>query len=303
MKVLITDGLSKAAIADLKAKNYQVTEQFFEDEKLGDALKDFNAVVVRSATKIRKKHLDKALETGNLKLIIRGGVGIDNIDHEYAESRGISVKNTPAASSPSVAELAVAHMFSLARALPFAKMSMSEGKWEKKKFNGIELAGKTVGVVGMGRIGIELATRAKALGMEVIFYDVREDLEVSSQFRKVTLDELYKDSDFISLHIPAQDNGKPVVGSDEIKKMKDGVYIINCARGGVIDENALIEALDSGKVTGAGIDVYEEEPTKNIRLASHQNVSATPHIGAQTKEAQARVGAEVVQVISKFFEK
>jgi len=302
-RILITDGMDKNAIADLKKYGYDVVEKFYSDEGLGAALKDFNVVVVRSATKVREKHLKAALETGNLKLVIRGGVGIDNIDAKFAQTNGISVMNTPGASAPSVAELALAHMFALARFLPDAKTTMCEGKWEKKCYNGIEVAGKTLGIVGMGRIGMELATRAHGLGMTVLYYDIRANLDVPNLYKKASMDELLAKSDFISLHVPIE-KGKPaVIGANEFAKMKKGVYIINCARGGVVDETALIAAMDSGKVTGAGIDVYIEEPTSNINLVKHARVSVTPHIGAQTKEAQERVGAEVIQIVRKFFEK
>jgi D-3-phosphoglycerate dehydrogenase len=200
-RILITDGMDKNAIADLKKYGYDVVEKFYSDEELGAALKDFNVVVVRSATKVREKHLKTALETGNLKLVIRGGVGIDNIDAKFAKDNGISVMNTPGASAPTVAELALAHMFSLARFIADSKQTMCDGKWEKKIYNGIEISGKTLGVVGMGRIGVELSKRAKALGMDVLYYDMRADLDVPG-YKKSTMDEILERSDFISLHIP-----------------------------------------------------------------------------------------------------
>lgn len=302
-KILITDGMDKNAVADLKKYGYEVIEKFYSDEELGNALKDVNVVVVRSATKVREKHLKQALETKNLKLVIRGGVGIDNIDSKFAEENGIKVMNTPGASAPSVAELALAHMFALARFLPDAKTTMCEGKWEKKCYNGIEISGKTLGVVGMGRIGMELATRARGLGMDVLYYDIRKELDVPNIYKRATMDEILSKSDFLSLHVPIKKGEPALIGEKEFQKMKDGVYIINCARGGVVDEGALIKALDSGKVGGAGIDVYVEEPTANIALVKHARVSVTPHIGAQTTEAQERVGAEVIEIVRKFFEK
>jgi D-3-phosphoglycerate dehydrogenase len=301
-KILVTDGMSKTAVNELKNSGYEVIEQYYEDEALGGALKDVDAIVIRSATKVREKHINEALEAGKLKLIIRGGVGIDNIDHKYAEQKGVSVRNTPAASSPSVAELAVAHMFALARFIPVAKMTMSEGKWDKKKYKGIELSGKTLGIIGIGRIGIELANRADALGMNVIYTDIRDDLDVSQSFKRVSFEDVLGKSDFISVHVPISKGQPALIGKKEISGMKDGSYIINCARGGVVDEEALIDALDSGKLAGAGVDVFVEEPTKNIKLASHPKVSVTPHIGAQTGEAQERVGDEVVKIIRGFFE-
>ncbi len=301
-KILVTDGMNKDAIAELKKHGYEVIEKFYEDEALGAALKDVDVCVVRSATKVREKHLKTALETKKLKLVIRGGVGIDNIDSKFAEANGIKVMNTPGASAASVAELALAHMFSLARFIADAKYTMCEGKWEKKIYNGIELSGKTLGVVGMGRIGSELATRAKALGMDVLYYDLRADLNIPG-YKKATLDEILKNADFISLHVPISKGQPALIGANEMAKMKKGAYIINCARGGVVDEAALIAALDSGQLGGAGIDVYVEEPTNNLALVKHSRVSVTPHIGAQTREGQERVGAEVVEIVRKFFEK
>ena len=302
-RILITDGMDKNAVAELKKSGYDVVEKFYADEELGTALKDFDAVVIRSATKVREKHIKTALETGKLKLVIRGGVGIDNIDAKFAEQNGVSVMNTPGASAPSVAELALTHMFALARFIPDAKTTMCEGKWEKKIYNGTEISGKTLGIVGMGRIGMELATRARGLGMDVLYFDVRPAVDAPSIYKKVSMDELLANSDFISLHIPLAKGSAAVIGATELGKMKKTAYIINCARGGVVDENALIAALDSGKIAGAGIDVYCEEPTNNINLVRHARVSVTPHIGAQTIEAQERVGAEVIQILKKFFEK
>jgi len=299
-RVLVTDGMDKNAVAELKKHGFEVIEKFYSDEELGAALKDVDVVVIRSATKVREKHLNVALETKKLKLIIRGGVGIDNIDSKFAEANGIKVMNTPGASAPSVAELALAHMFALARFIPVAKTTMCEGKWDKKNYNGIEISGKTLGVVGMGRIGMELATRAKALGMSVLFYDLRPELAVPG-CRKATMDEILKDSDFISLHIPLAKGSAAVIGANELAKMKKTAYIINCARGGVVDETALLAALDAGHLAGAGVDVFVEEPTNNIALSRHPKVSVTPHIGAQTSEAQERVGAEVIEIVRKFF--
>ena len=299
-KVLVTDGMDKNAVAELKKHGFEVIEKFYSDEELGAALKDVDVVVIRSATKVREKHLQVALETKKLKLIIRGGVGIDNIDSKFAEANGIKVMNTPGASAPSVAELALAHMFALARFIPVAKTTMCEGKWEKKCYNGIEISGKTLGVVGMGRIGMELATRAKALGMSVLYYDLRPDMNILG-CKKATLDEILTQSDFISLHVPISKGQPALIGANELAKMKKTSYLINCARGGVVDENALLAALESGQIAGAGIDVYVEEPTSNINLVRNPKVSVTPHIGAQTNEAQERVGAEVIEIITKFF--
>jgi D-3-phosphoglycerate dehydrogenase len=297
MRILITDGMDRSAIAQLQALGHEVVEQFYEPDALGAALRDFDAVVVRSKTKVRQKHIDEALG-GQLKLIIRGGVGVDNIDVAYAEEKGIAVRNTPCASSESVAEMALALMFGCARYVSVAGHSMREGKWEKKAYGkGVELQGKTLGIIGTGRIGLKLAAVASAIGMKVIAYSRTHKPETGLEF--VSFEELLQRSDFISLHTPAI-LGKPLIGAEEIAKMKDGVIIVNTSRGANIDEAALLEALNSGKVRAAGLDVFVDEPTANLELVSHPNVACTPHIGAATGEAQKRIGAEVVEIISAF---
>ena len=298
-KILVTDGMDRGAIQTLKDIGHEVTEQFFEPEELKEQIKGFNVVIVRSATKVRKEIIDSALQTGNLKLIIRGGVGVDNIDVNYAESQGIKVRNTPKASSSAVAELALGHMFSLARFIAIANVTMREGRWNKKQYKGIELSGKTLGLIGFGRIGRELAKKAKALEMKVIYNDILGPAKDCPEYSFVSLDELLADSDFISLHVPGNKDKSSVIGKPEFSKMKDEVYLINCARGSVVDEQALLEALNSGKIAGAGIDVFPEEPTKNMELVNHERVSVTPHIGASTKEAQKRIGAEIVSIIKE----
>ena len=270
-------------------------------EELGAALREFDAVVVRSATKVRANHIDAA-KGGRLKLIIRGGVGVDNIDVKYAEDAGITVKNTPRASSNSVAELAMGHMFSCARFLSVAGHTMREGKWEKKVYGkGIELGGKTLGIIGFGRIGQALGRMAKGIGMEVIAQDIFHVPGIEEQIgmKYVELDELLERSDFISLHTPSL-NGVKLICKENIEKMKDGVVFVNTSRGDNVNEDDLLEALNSGKVRAAGLDVYADEPATNAALYSHPNVSCTPHIGAATKEAQQRIGAEIVEIIENF---
>ena len=300
MRILITDGMDKGAIEALKNNGHEVIEQFYEPDQLGAALKDFDVCVVRSATKVRKEHIDAA-KGGKLKLVIRGGVGVDNIDVKYAEENGITVKNTPKASSNSVAELALAHMLSCARYISIAGHTMREDKWEKKAYGkGIEIGGKTLGVIGYGRIGQALGRMAQGLGMKVLAFVIHKVPGIESDTMKyVEMDELLAKSDFISLHTPAID-GKPLINAENIAKMKDGVVFINTSRGNNVDEAALLEALDSGKVRSAGLDVYAEEPAKNKALYSHPSVSCTPHIGAATKEAQKRIGAEIVDIIEGF---
>lgn len=303
MRILITDGMEKGSIQVLKDNGYEVVEKFYEPEELGTALQEFDVVVIRSATKIRKPIIDKACETGKLKLIIRGGVGVDNIDVAYATEKGIRVANTPNSSSASVAELALAHMFAVSRFVNTANVTMREGKWEKKKYKGIELSGKTLGLVGFGRISRSLAQKAEALGMKIIYTDILGKAEGYDQYEYYTLEDLLPKADFVSLHIPFIKERGATIGKAQIDMMKDGAVLINCARGGVVDEAALLEALNSGKLRGAGIDVFEVEPATNVELINHPNVSVTPHIGAATVEAQTRIGAEVVQVIFDFFNK
>ena len=301
MRILVTDGMDKDALQALKDNGHEVVEQFYAPEELGAALKEFDAVVVRSATKVRANHIDEA-KGGKLKLIIRGGVGVDNIDVKYAEAAGITVKNTPRASSQSVAELAMAHMFACARFISIAGHTMREDKWEKKAYGkGIELQGKTLGIVGFGRIGQHLGVMAKAIGMNVIAEDIFHipGIEEKLGIPYVELDELLAKSDFISVHAPAVDGGA-LINAETIAKMKDGVTIINTSRGTNVDEAALLAGLESGKVRSAGLDVYADEPATNKALYSHPMVSCTPHIGAATKEAQKRIGTEIVEIIENF---
>ena len=299
MRILITDGMDKTAMAKLTEMGHEVVEQFYEPDQLGKALRDFDVVVVRSKTKVRANHIDEA-KGGKLKLIIRGGVGVDNIDVKYAEENGITVKNTPRASSESVAELAMAHMFACARYISIAGHSMREDKWEKKAYGkGIELCGKTLGVVGYGRIGQKLGVMAKAIGMNVIAFDIFHVPGIEEQLGipYVDMDELLSKSDFISVHAPAVDGGA-LINAERIAKMKDGVVVINTSRGTNVDEAALLAALESGKVRSAGLDVFADEPASNKALYSHPMVSCTPHIGAATVEAQERIGAEIVDIIA-----
>ena len=301
MRILVTDGMDKSAVAALQAQGHEVVEQFYEPDQLGAALREFDAAVVRSKTKVRANHIDEA-KGGRLKLIIRGGVGVDNIDVKYAEACGITVRNTPNASSVSVAELALGHMLSCSRFISDAGHSMREGRWEKKAYGkGVEVTGKTLGILGFGRIGQKLALMAKAFDMTVLAYarTPKPELEAVYGVKYVSLDELLAQSDFLSLHAPSGTNG-PLINADTIAKMKDGAILINTSRGSNVDEDALLEALNSGKLFAAGLDVYQSEPTANAALYTHPRVSCTPHIGGATKEAQKRIGMEIVEIIQNF---
>lgn len=298
-RVLTNDGLQAGAIYKLKELGIEVVNQHFNKEILGEKLKEFDAVVIRSATKLTEDVLKEA-KGGKLKLAIRAGVGIDNIDIKYAQSIGIDVKNTPNASSNSVAELALGHMFAVSRFIGISNFTMRNGEWNKKLYQGSELSGKILGIIGMGRIGRILAKKADALGMKIIYYTMEgkhEDLN----YEFLSFEEVLKNSDFISLHVPYDKEKGALIGENELNIIKDGAYIINCARGKVVDERALLEALNSGKIKGAGIDVFENEPTTNKELINNPRVSVTPHIGAATDEAQNRIGEEVVETLKNFF--
>ena len=301
IRILASDGLDKAAVAALEKSGYEVVQQFYEEEELKQKVKEFDVLVVRSATKVRESVIDSACEAGRLKLIIRGGVGMDNIDVEYARGKGITVSNTPTASSASVAELAIGHMFCLARFLYISNVTMREGKWEKKAYKGTELAGKTLGLIGMGKIARETATRAHALGMKVI-YTNRSGPIPELEYEWKTLDELLQSSDYVSLHLPAKKDTPPLLNAEKIAMMKEGAFLINTARGVLVDSEALCDALDSGHLAGAAIDVFTEEPCHDERLLHHPKISLTPHIGASTKEAQKRIGEEIVKIIRGMFE-
>jgi len=268
-RILIADGMDKSAADALEKLGHQLTNEHYEIDELKNQIKSHDAVIVRSATKITKEIIDAALETNQLKLIVRAGVGLDNIDVAYAEDQGMKVANTPSASSAAVAELAIGHMFALARYIHISNVTMREGQWNKKHYTGIELSGKTLGLIGFGRIAQETAKRAHALGMKVLYTNRSGEKTGFPDYTYMALDDLLKHSDFISLHIPFDKSAGAVLGKKEIETIKDGAYLINCARGGVVDEEAMLDALDSGKLSAAAIDVFAEEPTKNQRLYTH----------------------------------
>ncbi|MGD0610857.1 MAG: D-2-hydroxyacid dehydrogenase [Anaerolineales bacterium] len=296
MKILVCDKTEAEAIERMRAAGLTVDTNFeITPEDLVKVLPAYDGMVVRSRTKVRQPLIDAC---PNLKVIVRGGVGLDTIDADYARSKNITVMNTPKASSASVAELAIGFMFSLARSLYKATATMKTEKWEKKSFEGDELGGKTLGLIGIGNIGRDVARRANALGMTVLAYDpyVKE----AEGVRLVKLDELLAQSDYISLHLPKTKESASMIGKAQFEKMKVGVRIINCARSGIIDEAALYAALTSGKVAGAAFDVYAEEPPSDWKLVKLDNVICSPHIGAATHEAQGRVGAEVAEKLIEF---
>lgn len=319
VRILANDGIEDSAKKMLEAAGFEVITQKVEQEKLSAELKNFDAITVRSATKIRKNLID---ECPNLKLIGRGGVGLDNIDVEYARARGIRVVNTPAASSVSVAEMVFAHLFSMVRNLSYSNRVMSEKgisdfKDIKKNSEGIELKGKTLGILGFGRIGQETAKIAFGIGMDVLAYDpyvnkaelyihlapTAGNQRVKISMETISKEEVLKRADFVSLHVPFNEGDKPVIGPEEIRMMKDKAGIINCARGGAVDETALAEALKSGKIAFAGLDVFAKEPPVDDTILKAPNVSLSAHVGGSTAEAQANIGAELAEKIIDFFKK
>ncbi|MGM8260810.1 D-2-hydroxyacid dehydrogenase [Clostridium perfringens] len=296
LRILLNDGLDKKAISNLELLGFDVDTNHYDIEDLKEKIKEVDCIVIRSATKIRRELIDEAIKGGNLKLIIRGGVGVDNIDVQYAEQNGIKVRNTPNASSSSVAEIILAHMFSLARFLNQSNITMKAGLWKKKDYVGVELEGKTLGIIGMGRIGAELAKKCTALGMKIIYFDLMDIKNIDNNYRKVEFYELLRESDFISINISGT---KSIIGSEELKKVKKGAFIINTSRGNALDEEAIITSLNDGTLGGVGLDVFLEEPSKNLELIKHPKVSLTPHIGASTKEAQMKIGEEVIEIIKE----
>lgn len=297
MKIIICDKTEKEYIEQMRAAGLTVdVRDDITPEQLMVELPNYEGMVVRSRTKVRKDLIDVC---PNLKVIVRGGAGLDTIDHEYAKEKGIAVMNTPLANSKSVAELAIGYMLMMARSLYAASATMKAEKWEKKAFNGDEIGGKTLGLIGIGNIGKEVAKRAIAMEMTVVAYDPYVK-ETSNGIKLVSLDELLAQADYISLHLPKTKESSNMIGKEQFAKMKNGVRIVNCARGGIVNEDALYEALTSGKVAGAALDVFNEEPPTDWKLAKLDNVIASPHIGAATKEAQARVGAEVAEKLIAF---
>lgn len=292
---MVCDKLADDAIKIMKDAGLEVDIKIGQtEEEVAKNIKGYHAVIVRSATKIRKPAIEAA---DVLKVIARGGIGLDNIDVADAKAKGIQVINTPEASTRSVAELAIGLMFALARFIPQADASMKKGQWEKKAFEGTELAGKTLGIIGTGRIGKETGRIANLLGMTVIGWDKMVKTIDVNYMKLVDFDELLAKSDIISLHIPLDKAAGATLKDAEFAKMKQGVCIVNCARGGVVDEKALLDALNSGKVAKAAVDVYAKEPTDNMTLVNHPNVVCTPHLGASSKEGQKRVGKEVAEKI------
>jgi D-3-phosphoglycerate dehydrogenase len=316
VKILATDGLHQDGVTLLHEAGYTVDIEKVDPAQMPEVLPEYDVVIVRSATEIRKALIDQC---PNLKIIARAGVGLNNIDVDYAREKGITVMDTPAASSKSVAELVFAHMFSVSRNLQTAHRLMQEegrGSFKEMKAkcsNGLQLHNRTLGIVGFGRIGREVARIGVGLGMKVMPLDLVVDeadiginvynsgnVRLSVHLDTYEWEEVLSNSDYLTIHVPF-DGGKAIIGAEEIAQMKNGAILINTARGGAIDEEALLEALNSGKLSGAGLDVYEDEPMPRQALLEHPKISCSPHIGASTLEARGNIGLELADKILAFF--
>jgi D-3-phosphoglycerate dehydrogenase / 2-oxoglutarate reductase len=308
MKVLICDKIDSAAIEKMRKNGLTVDDKSgITSQDLLQIVGNYEILVVRSATKATKEVIEKGK---NLKLIVRGGVGMDNIDAEAAKKANIKVENTPEASSISVAELTIGMMFALARKIHVADGTMKQGKWEKKRLEGTELYEKTLGLIGIGRIGIEVAKRASALGMTVIAYDpylktIPTQITELNIKIMTSLDDIYKQSDYISIHTPKTPETTNMINKLAMSKMKKSAFIINCARGGIINESDLAEALKAGTIAGAAIDVYGKEPATpdNPLIGVGEKILLTPHLGASSVEGQGRVGYAVAEKLIAFAKK
>jgi D-3-phosphoglycerate dehydrogenase / 2-oxoglutarate reductase len=301
MKVLISDKVSDKTLEILQAeKSFQVVNlSATPGAKLTDAIRDADALVIRSATKVTAELLECAT---HLRAIGRAGVGVDNVDLDAATRRGIVVMNTPGGNSTAVAEHTLALLLALARRVPQADASLKQGRWEKKKLEGIELRGKTLGLIGLGKVGTEVARLARALEMHVLAYDPYVSALVAreQQVRLASFAEVLKESDFLSLHASATPETEHLINAQTLAQMKPGIRIVNCARGELIDESALLAALESGQVAGAGLDVFETEPPRDSRLIAHPNVVSTPHIAGSTEEAQEIVGIRIAEQVRDY---
>ena len=294
-KILISDKIFEEGINLLEEKGYRVTRAWDTPKtELPKMIAGYDVLIVRSATKVRGELLDNAK---NLKVIGRAGEGLDNVDFEKAKTLGITLVNTPHVSYMSVAELTIAHLLALARNIVQGTISLREGKWDKEKLIGIEVDGKTLGIIGCGYIGKAVERLAMALGIEVL------PVEECVYDRFVPLAEMLPKADFITIHVPLTVHTRHMISTKEFNLMKDGVMLIDCSRGGVVDQEALYQALLSGKVKGAALDVFEEEPPKNSKLLTLNNVIATPHIGAQTHEAQLKASVQIANAVIEALEK
>ncbi|MFX0106663.1 MAG: D-2-hydroxyacid dehydrogenase [Candidatus Hodarchaeota archaeon] len=301
VRILVADPVADSAVTKMKDAGHEIVIRNSEtDGPVEDQIKGFDCIVVRSATKVTRDVINAA---DSLKLVVRAGVGLDNVDLDAAKEKGVKVLNTPEAPSVSVAEMVISFMFALARKVTAADSSMKDERWEKKKLKGTELWQKTLGIIGFGRIGCEVAKRARALEMEVLAYDVVDIDAACVEYgaERTDMEDLVKRSDYISLHVPLLPATKGMISEKELEMMKESAFLINTARGGVVDENALLKALDENQIAGAALDVFEKEPPIDWKLVKHPKVIATPHVSSSTSEAQIRVGDLTAEkVIAEF---
>ncbi|MCR4416975.1 MAG: phosphoglycerate dehydrogenase [Ignavibacteria bacterium] len=301
-KILITDPIESSCIEILQSAGFEVNHKpGLKEDEIISIINDYNVLVLRSETKVTKKIIDSS---SNLELLARAGAGVDNIDVNAATHRGIIVMNTPGGNTLSTAEHTMALLLSMCRNIPTANYELKQGLWDRKKYLGTELFGKKIGVIGLGKIGKEVAIRCKAFGMEVLGYDpvLTQDAAQKIGVRLVSIDEIFEQSDIITVHVPLSNETKNLIDKKAISKCKDGVKIINCARGGIVNEEALLEGLKSGKVSAAALDVFEKEPPQfPNELIEHPKVVVTPHIGASTKEAQEKVAVQIANQIIDFY--
>lgn len=295
-KILISDGLDERGQSILRASADVDYRASTTAEDLLGLITNYDALIVRGQSRVTAEVIDAAPQ---LKVVGRAGVGVDNIDLEAAKKKGITVVNAPTSTTVAVAELAFGLLLAVARELPRADATMKQGQWLKKEFEGVELSGKTLGIIGFGRIGIEVGKRAVAFGMNVVVYDpnVTEHELEHADAEPVSIQDLFAWSDFVSLHLPLNVQTRDLIGPMAFSEMKDGVRIVSTARGGIINESALLDALNKGKVAGVALDVFEKEPPGLTELVSHPRVIATPHMGAQTAEAQSRAAEDIANEV------
>jgi D-3-phosphoglycerate dehydrogenase len=300
-RVLVSDPIADSAVKTIEDAGIKLVHRDHEkDGPLEELIKGFDGIIVRSATKVTREVIEAA---DQLKVIVRAGVGLDNVDLEAASNNGVEVLNTPEAPTVSVAEMVFSLMFALARNVTQADSSMKDERWEKKKLRGVELWKKNLGIAGFGRIGQEVARMGKAFGMNILSYGGSRLIEASKEIgaSPVSLDELLAKSDYLSIHVPMKPETEGMISAKELKKMRESAFLINTARGGVVDEQALLAALEKGQIAGAGVDVFENEPPTDWALAKHPKVVATPHLASSTFEAQNRVGELTAEKIIEFF--
>jgi D-3-phosphoglycerate dehydrogenase len=304
VRILVCDPIDVEGVEKLRREGFKVDIKYsIEQKELEKVVSSYDVLVVRSRTKVTKQLMEKG---GRLKVVGRVGTGVDNIDSEFAKKRGIAILNTPEAPSDSVAELTVGLMLAIARRISSADRSMKDGRWAKKELEGSLLNGKTLGLIGLGNIGAKVAKIAKAFGMKILVFKrtpPSQELLKMLEAEFVQLGELLRRSDFVSVHVPLTTQTTSMIGEKELSFMKKGAILVNTSRGGIVDENALLKALKSGRLGGAGLDVFCIEPSKNLELIQLPNVVCTPHIGAQTEEAQKAASVLLAEKIFQFFRK